>query len=338
MQHRVVTKWKRQLVQTQLHVAGDRAEIAAPDIRLHVDSTGARLALDDIWRRPNANIGYFSQPNALPGRRVDQHLADRVHAVAGFRRRPHLHVVGAAAEEDVADLLSGHEGRGGTPDIARLQTVALCFLQLHRHLNVRYFDHQLLVQVDEIRDISERRANLLRLVPENVEIRAEDADDDRLTCAGQDLANALLQIGLHIPVEAGIALHHFLDPGMRLVVVGIPADADPVLPEIDADNFVSGEGLADMGAEVAYARNGAQFLACAGGDTQHFGQRRVGRGDPVHQEVALPERGKQRLAEQRPNTDPRERHDSDQNIGHAWCSGDPFQQGRVSAKQPDDHG
>src|SRR5262249_29832917 len=140
---------KRQLLQTRLHVAGNCAEIAALHIRLHVDPTGTRLTLDDIRRRPNADIGYFRQPNALPGRRVDQHLPDRVDAVAGFRRGPHLHVVGAAAEEDVADLLSGHEGRGGTPDIAWLQTVALCFVQLHRHLNVRYFDYQLPVQVDE---------------------------------------------------------------------------------------------------------------------------------------------------------------------------------------------
>src|SRR6267154_3183682 len=149
-------------------------------------------------------------------------------------------------------------------DLAWLQTVALCFLQLHRHLNVRYFDHQLLVQVDEIRNVRECRADLLRLVPENVEIRAEDTDDDRLAGAGQDLANAFLQIRLHIAVEARITLHHFLDAGMRLVVIGVAADADPVLPEIDADDLIGGEGLTDMSAEVAYAWNGSQFLAGAG--------------------------------------------------------------------------
>ena len=168
------------------------------------------------------------------------------------------------------------------------------------------------------------------------EIRAEDADDDRLAGASQNLANALLQIGLHIPVEAGITLHHFLDPGMRLVVVGVPADADPVLAEIDADDLIGGEGLADMGAEVAYAWNGAQFLARAGRDAQHLGQRRVGRRDPVHQEIALLERRQQRVAKQRPDADPRERHDRDRDIGHARCPGHPFQQGRVMAQQPDD--
>src|SRR6195256_5958474 len=196
LQHCVIAKWKRQLLQTRLHVPGNRAEIAAPDVRLHVDPTGASLTPDDIWRRPNTDIGYFSQLDALPGRSVDQHLADRVNAVAGFQRGPHLHVIGASADEDVADLGSGHQRRRGTPDITRLETVALRLVQLHRHLNVRHFDHQLLVQIDEVRNARERRANLLRLVPENIEIRAEDAYDDRLARSGQDLANALLQIGL----------------------------------------------------------------------------------------------------------------------------------------------
>src|SRR5882672_1170476 len=109
LQHRVIAKWKRQLLQTRLHVAGDRAQIAAPDVRLHVDPTRTRLTPDDIWRRLNADIGNFRQLNTLPGRSVDQHLADRVEAVAEFRRGPHLHVVGASTDEDVADLGSGHQ-------------------------------------------------------------------------------------------------------------------------------------------------------------------------------------------------------------------------------------
>jgi hypothetical protein len=60
---------------------------------------------------------------------------------------------------------------------------------------------------------------------------------------------------------------------VRLVVVGFPADADPVLPEIDAGDLTAGEGLADMGAEVADAWNGAQFLARAGLDAQLLGKR-----------------------------------------------------------------
>ena len=48
---------------------------------------------------------------------------------------------------------------------------------------------------------------------------------------------------------------------MRLVVVRLRIDADPVLAEVDAEHLVGQERLADMGAEVAHARDGAQFLA-----------------------------------------------------------------------------
>src|SRR5882672_456479 len=211
LQDRIIAQWKRHLLQARLHVPGDGGEVAAADIRLHVDPTGACLALDDIWCRLNADIGHARQPDALSGRGVDQHVTDRVDTVAGFWRGPHVHVVGASINEDVADLLSGHQGRGGAPDIARLQPVTPRLLQVKGHLDVRHFDDQLLVQVDEARNIRDCRANFLRLVPKNTEIRAKDAHDDRLSRAGQDLANALLQIGLDIAVEAGITLHHFLD-------------------------------------------------------------------------------------------------------------------------------
>ena len=59
-----------------------------------------------------------------------------------------------------------------------------------------------------------------------------------------------------------------------------------------------------MGAEIAYARNGAQFLARTDRDAVHLGQRRVGGGNPVHQEVVFLERRQQLLAEQWVDQDP----------------------------------
>ena len=58
-----------------------------------------------------------------PARRVDRELLHVGHAVARRRDAPHVHVVGLAAVEDVADLLAGEQGRGLPADVARLQAV-----------------------------------------------------------------------------------------------------------------------------------------------------------------------------------------------------------------------
>ena len=53
---------------------------------------------------------------------------------------------------------------------------------------------------------------------------------------GQDLVDALVEIGLDIAVNAGIAVDHLLNGSDRLVVVDVGIDADPVLGEVDADH------------------------------------------------------------------------------------------------------
>ena len=46
-----------------------------------------------------------------------------------------------------------------------------------------------------------------------LEVRAKDAHHNRLAGAGQDLAHAFLQVGLHVTVEAGIAFDDLFDGG-----------------------------------------------------------------------------------------------------------------------------
>ena len=60
--------------------------------------------------------------------------------------------------------------------------------------------------------------DLGRLLPQDVQVVAVDADDDGLAGAGQDLPDALLQVGLHVAPEARVAVDHLLDLGQRLVV------------------------------------------------------------------------------------------------------------------------
>ena len=54
----------------------------------------------------------------LPLGRVDREVLHVGHAVAGAGNAPHLHVVGLAADEDVADLLAGQPHGGLAADVA----------------------------------------------------------------------------------------------------------------------------------------------------------------------------------------------------------------------------
>ena len=49
------------------------------------------------------------------------------------------------------------------------------------------------------------------LLAQDVEILAVDADDDRVARPGQHLPDPLLEVGLHVAVEPGIAVDHLLD-------------------------------------------------------------------------------------------------------------------------------
>ena len=102
--------------------------------------------------------------------------------------------------------------------------------------------------------------DLGRLLPQHVEVLTVDADDDGLAGAGQHLPDALLQVGLHVTADPRIAVDHLLDPGQRLVVGRRGVDADPVLTELRAHRLVRDERLADVGAEVAHARDGLELL------------------------------------------------------------------------------
>ena len=79
----------------------------------------------------------------------------------------------------------------------------------------------------------------------------------------EDLPDPFLEVGLHVAVQAGVAVDDLLDLRERLVVVGRGIDADPVLAEVGADDLVGMQRLADVRAEVAHARDRAQLSAAA---------------------------------------------------------------------------
>ena len=117
------------------------------------------------------------------------------------------------------------------------------------------------MEVDDAGDDVELLLDLLGQVLELAEVGAVDPHDDRIARTGQDLADALLEVGLHVTSQARVAVDHLEDGRVRLVVVDGRVDADPVLAELHAVWLVGDERLADVRAAVADARDRAQLVA-----------------------------------------------------------------------------
>ena len=233
----------------------------------------------------------------LPARGVDQQVLHVRHAVAGRRDGGHVHVVGPPAGEDVADLLARDQGRGLAPDVPGGEAVATRGSQVGLHLDVRQVRLQRGVRVHHAVHGADPLLDLGRLLAQRREVGAEDPHDDGLAGAGEHLLDALAQVGLHVAVETGIALRRRVDRRQRLVVVDARVHADPVLAEVDAVHLVGEQGLPDVRAAVAHARDLPQVLAGRDGDAGLLRRGRARLAEPVHQEVALLEVGEQLASE-----------------------------------------
>ena len=161
-----------------------------------------------------------------------------------------MHVVRTTTSEDVADLFALHQRGGRSAHVARLESVALGGGEVHRDLQLRHAFLELHVGIADPVDLRERVSHLVRLAVDEIEIRPEDAHDDRLARAGDHLVDPLVQVRLHVVEHPGIAGDGVLDGGSRLLVVGRGADGDPVLAEVDSRDLVGQERLPDVSPEV----------------------------------------------------------------------------------------
>src|SRR3954447_13096423 len=266
----MIPKRKLDCLQALLHVFRNRSEVASFDTGLNVNPAGLALTFDDIRRRKKLDVCHLVQVDPLTGGRVDQHLCDRVDAVAPLRRGPNLDVVGPTAREDVADFLARYQDGRCTPQISRLQPIAQRFGKSLRNLDVRYIHIDVLFDFVGPLDGCKRLAHELRLLAQHGEIGTENAHHNRLAFPRQNLFDALIQIRLHTAKQTRIAVHHLLDSGNRLLVIDVRVDADPVLTVGDADDFICQKRLTYMSAEIANAWDGTQLMAYPFGGAEHF--------------------------------------------------------------------
>ena len=270
-----------------MDIGHDGAEIPSTHVGLDADATMKVFMLDDVRRRPDADVGHLLQLHVPTARFVDRQLANRRQTGARFGDAPHIHVVCPVGNVNVAGLFEGHQGGRRPPDVAGLEAMRERLVEIDLDVDLRDVLMEFHVQVDDAVDSRQSILHLRSELLEDVHVVAIDSDDDGLGVSGQHLPDSLLQVGLHVAIEAGIAVHRLLNFRHRLVVVDRGIDADPILPEIDADHFIHDQGLPDVGTEVADARYAPQLFARLNGDPVHFRPGGTGLGQPVHQEVPL---------------------------------------------------
>ena len=180
LQDRVIPERKLYCFQRPLYVLGDCSQVPSFGARLNVDAARSALALDDIGRRHNANIGHLVHADPLARGRIEQHPFDRGEAMAPLRRCPDLHIVGAPAGEDVADFLARHQNGRRAAHISRLQPVPQRLSRFLGNLYVGHIDINVLLDLINPLDLDQGLPHDFRLVAQDRQIGTEDTHDDRL--------------------------------------------------------------------------------------------------------------------------------------------------------------
>src|SRR5205085_4471728 len=237
---------------------------------LHVgadaDVAGHAFVADLVRRRLDLDAGDVAHLRLDAAGRVDRQVTDGLQVVPGLGRAPDLDVVGLAIPEDVPDLLAGDQGRRRTADVARLEAVLLSDRQVLLDEDLWHVHLLLLAHLRHTRSGLEHLLDLVGLGAQHAQVRTVDPHDHGLAGPGQYLLDALLEVGGDIPLQPRIAVDNLLDGGNRLVVVGVRIDRDPVLTGVHAHDLIGEERLADVGAEVPYARDRPELLAAPGHD------------------------------------------------------------------------
>ena len=172
------------------------------------------------------------------------------------------------------------------------------------------------------------------LVTDALQVAPVDADVEGFLRSGDDLVDALVEVGLDVVEHPGISGHDMFDRPDGLVVVDLRIDADPVLGEVDAVDLVREQGLPDVGSEVAHARDRPQLAAGLHRHAVLLGDRGAGLGDPVHEEVTFLELGEQRLPELGQHDEAGQHDERGGGEDRARTLDDGRQDGPIEALQP----
>src|SRR6185437_16410918 len=98
--------------------------------------------------------------------------------------------------------------------------------------------------------------------------------------SGQHLVDPLVQVRRLLAKEARVFVDRLSDLVERPLIVGVRAQAQPILREVDAVDLLALDGAADVGAEPADAGDGAEVATGPLGDADDLPVPGAGSGHP----------------------------------------------------------
>ena len=106
------------------------------DVALDVDAARLVVALDRVRAGGESHVRHVGELDLLTGRGVDREVTDVLEAVTRLGQRPDVDVVGAAASEDVRDLLTCDVDRRLAPNVARFEVVLAGLVEIELDLDL----------------------------------------------------------------------------------------------------------------------------------------------------------------------------------------------------------
>ena len=199
----MVPQGERQRPDGLLDLPRDPPEITTMDIAGDIQSPRAAFALDLVRRRLDRDLRDVAERHLCAERTVDEKVADSPRIVPQGRGAPHGDRICALPFVDFADRGALQHGAGGAPHVTHSEPEALRRVGAHADRDMGDHHARLDLEIGYARNARHEIGDFLRFGAQLLHVRAEDADHDGSTRPGQDLLDALVQIGEHVAVESG---------------------------------------------------------------------------------------------------------------------------------------
>ena len=262
-----------------------------------VQLSRATLVRDRVAHGPDADLRDVSEPDRACPVQVDQQVADRAHVVSDLGWAPDDHIDRLLPSHDRAEPFTLHERGCALTNHPGVDSERGAPIESRYDLDLRYEDLSGWTRVLHAVDGLDARGNLGALGLKRVEVRPVETHHDGAGPSAEHLAHPLLQVRLHVAVDARVAVHDVLYLVKGAIEVRVGIDADPELCEVGAHHLVGDLRAADVGAEVPNARHREELGSSPLGRARHRLERRAWLSDPVHEEVVFGEVGEERFFE-----------------------------------------